>query len=127
MNQDEYEVNWVKVQVSKWAVIKKEIQNFNLDLLISNWKPCMVGGSFKATKYEWWSPPPEGVFKFNVGGVARGKLGPTGIGGARGKMLTLKSDQVQVSLIYVATRLRTEEEETKGEKGEGYSRSSEHM
>ncbi|KAJ8628877.1 hypothetical protein MRB53_022200 [Persea americana] len=42
-------------------------------------------------------------------------------------MLTLKSDQVQVSLIYVATRLRTEEEETKWEKGEGYSRSSEHI
>lgn len=59
-------------------------------------------------------------------GVARGKLGLTGIDCARGKMFTLKSDQVQVSLIYVATRLRTEEEETKGEKGEGDSRSSEH-
>lgn len=59
----------------------KELENFNLDIILSNWEACMVGRSFKEREVMWWSPPPEGVLKFNVDGAARGKLGLTGISG----------------------------------------------
>ena len=57
----------------------KELENLNLDIILSNWEACMVGRSFKKRKVMWWPPPPEGVFKFNVDRAARGKPRLAGI------------------------------------------------
>lgn len=42
----------------------------------------MCCGPTRERKSVSWSPPLEGILKFNVDGVAMGKLGPTSVGGA---------------------------------------------
>lgn len=45
------------------------------------WNECLPGQGKRDKIVERWSPPPPGIFKFNIDEVAREKPGPTGIGG----------------------------------------------
>ena len=65
----------VAFRIAKWASIRKEFTNINLNDIIYNWKACMGCLPFKERRFVPWSPPPFGVLKFNVDGASRGKLG----------------------------------------------------
>lgn len=65
-----------------WALVRKEFSNFTLDDIFVNWEACMGCRPVKVRRSILWSPPPLRLFKFNVDGAARGKPGPSGIGGA---------------------------------------------
>lgn len=88
------------LHLSKWFLCKKEFSNVKLDDIAQNWKPCMVCGLSKGQRVVSWRPPPLGTLKFNVDSAARGKLGPTGMGGVlrncKGEVLFLFSKHVGV-------------------------------
>ena len=60
----------------------------------------MLCGFPKVKKVAHWCPPPNGVFKFKVEGVVKGKPGPAGIGGAlsnhKGEVLYMFSKAVGI-------------------------------
>lgn len=58
----------------------KEFDSIRADGILYNWKASLIGGKLKAPKLEVWVPPMEGVFNFNVDGVARSKPSLAGIG-----------------------------------------------
>eukprot|EP00268_Persea_americana_P021089 TRINITY_DN21101_c0_g1_i1.p1 TRINITY_DN21101_c0_g1~~TRINITY_DN21101_c0_g1_i1.p1 ORF type:complete len:199 (+),score=31.91 TRINITY_DN21101_c0_g1_i1:157-753(+) len=80
--------------------LTKELSNFSMHGILSNWKACMVCGLTKERRSTFWSPPSMGMLKFNVDGAARGKPGPAGIGGVlcddKGVILCLFSKSVGV-------------------------------
>lgn len=53
----------------------------------------MSCGIRKRRKSTFWTPLPPGVFKLNVNGASKGKLGPSGVGGvlrnSKGKALLM--------------------------------------
>lgn len=53
-----------------------------VDDILHNWEASLCCGPTRERKSVSWSPPLEGILKFNVDGVAMGKLGPTSVGGA---------------------------------------------
>ena len=73
-------ISRVALKITKWALVRKEYFNFNLNDILFNWEACMGCGLIKVRRSVPWSPPPTGALKFNVDGVSRGKLGPAGIG-----------------------------------------------
>lgn len=42
---------------SKWAIGRKEFENFNLDNILINWEACMLQGFSISNKILSWSPP----------------------------------------------------------------------
>ena len=74
-------ISRVPFRIEKWALVRKEFSNFNLDDSLFNWEVCMGCGSSKVRSSIHWSPPPFGVLKFNMGGASRGKPGPASVGG----------------------------------------------
>lgn len=42
---------------SKWAIGRKEFENFNLDNILINWEACMSQGFSISNKILIWSPP----------------------------------------------------------------------
>lgn len=83
---------------ARWALLKKEFVNLSLDHIIHNWEACMSCGPCKLRKRVSWCPPPDGILKFNVDGVTRGKPKLAGIGGvlynSEGKVLFMFSKNV---------------------------------
>lgn len=64
-----------KERIAKWATVRKECSDLNIDDLLHNWGACMRMGLSKKKKSAAWCAPPIGVLKFNVDGAARGKRG----------------------------------------------------
>lgn len=57
---------------------KKDFKSLSTDNIINNWEACLERG-FKKILLVACSPPRDNMLKFNVDGVAGGKLGPTGV------------------------------------------------
>eukprot|EP00268_Persea_americana_P052902 TRINITY_DN59513_c0_g1_i1.p1 TRINITY_DN59513_c0_g1~~TRINITY_DN59513_c0_g1_i1.p1 ORF type:complete len:120 (-),score=15.26 TRINITY_DN59513_c0_g1_i1:655-1014(-) len=73
-------LNSVNARRGKWAMLKNQLENLNLDS-IHNCEGVLVCGPFKERKQGRRSPPLMGLFLFNVDMAARGKLGLASIGG----------------------------------------------
>lgn len=65
----------------------------------------MSGRDRTEVSREIWSPPPLGVFKFNVDGATRGKPSPTGTGGM------LRNSGRVTSLFFPMVGVRVSNEE----------------
>lgn len=70
-----------KWRLFAWLLVNKEFENISMSDLYRSWVGCIARRPRKESIREVWCPPSMGVFKFNVDGEVRGKLGPTGIGG----------------------------------------------
>lgn len=66
-------VSKVTLRIAKWALVRKEFWNFNLNDILFNWEACMGYCPFKERRFVSWYPPPIEVLKFNVDGASRGK------------------------------------------------------
>ena len=87
-------ISQVTLKIARWALARKKFSNLNMNDLLSNWGACMVCCPLKERRSVFWSPPPNGVLKFNVDGASRGKPGPTGIGGV------LRNNKGEVLLMF---------------------------
>lgn len=85
-----------KKKSTKWALIKKEFSNINLDDILYNWEVCMGCGLIKERRTVHWSPTLIGALKFNADGAARGR--PASVDGAshncKGEVLLMFSKHV---------------------------------
>lgn len=70
----------VNLRIAKRAFVKEEFANSSMNNIWFNWIACIVCGGNKEKKAIPWSPPPHAMLKFNVGKVAKRKLGPASIG-----------------------------------------------
>ena len=59
-------------QLEGSPVARKELSNFSMDDILSNWEACMLCGLTKERRLTFWAPPLMGMLKFNVNGAARG-------------------------------------------------------
>lgn len=64
-----------------WLLLDIKFRGLKPTDLLLSWKGRMSSNGRKVRYVDIWAPPGHDVMKFNVDGVARGKPGPTGIGG----------------------------------------------
>lgn len=71
----------VWLRIAKWACIRKEFSELDINKTMYNWGVCLSMERIKKKMKVFWSPPPTGFLKLNVDGAACGKLGQARIGG----------------------------------------------
>lgn len=76
----ESHISGVATRIAKWAGIRKECSDQNVENFLQNWDDCLKMGASKKKKKVPWCCPPFGTLEFNVDGAARGKPELVGVG-----------------------------------------------